>query len=419
MKKMKKKILSNILLIPSVLMLASTAVSSCSKQSSWDDTFELTLFSRVQCLKLGSSTRIWAIIEPYYVRYWDLTWEIIKTPDNKISVDDGLINVPTDVTINKVEELTIKATVNSRPDVIKTITLFIVPNSQTSDFVGFWNNEIQSFNTEYKIEKQKIVQKDDFTYETESYINCFVGFGSIKPVGFTSIFNFTSICMGDSWQEMTFKIKDNKLKRHGISWSNYVDGDITTSIPDIEVWDPTALSESIEVHFIADPRVTFTIKLALWQDPEHQTNTGVMMYSPDKSNPHRLVDEGQGVYTSEVFLPSFDRQKKQLGYMKSIYCSRQKYEYSDFIFKFTKDPETENEIYGAFSFFTQTHVETRPVDHFRYYLLDFSYMFDTNKISHTAEYWHYQTFPMLDVHIYDRLYPDRLVCSWTLWLKWI
>ena len=61
------------------------------------------------------------------------------------------------------------------------------------------------------------------------------------------------------------------------------------------------------------------------------------MYSPDEGNPHTLVTESRGVYSTNIYCPATERDKKQFGYLLSIHCSRQKFEYSDFFFTFDND----------------------------------------------------------------------------------
>lgn len=378
----------------------------------------LVINSDVKSLMPGEGAYVWCIAYPYEKRFTDVTWEIIESPNPQITIDKetGYINIPSTVVVGDITTMIIKAKCNHQ-DVDAIKKLYVVPYSD-SRFIGFENNKISYFDRELIPHTQEII-KNDKKYSCSTNIDVFVGIGDyFKPEGFVSKINFVPICTGTLGDVMLFSLRENKLHRHGISWTDYSDDEATTQIPDFQILDPTVMFETIDVNFLADPNVTFSIRLSLWHNPDQAQHGGYMTYTPTLHDTQKLVYDSRGRYSTDMFAPT-DMKTKYTGVMDSIYCSRPRYEYSDFEISFDYSFGLPNEIKKCIDFNLTNELIVRPLDHYRYYKISISYTFDSSLLEYPPKHWDYNEYESITVSITDRIHTTDFVCVMSFYLNWL
>lgn len=405
-----KKILTKAIL-SSVCLCAMTApIISCAKQQDINIT-DIELYIDSQYLMPGDVLQVRAIIQPYNVRYRDLIWEIAETPSSDITINQsGELFIPFTTPITKPEKLVIKASSPFNRNVFKMVEVYVLPYSD-SDFAGFENDELQYIDRQGQVQSMKIIKKDEYHYESEKYIDIFEMYNPPKP--FSSLIHFTPIVRGEISPYMQFNLKGGAGEPHVISWNEYEDGTWTKEIPDFTAYNNYLLFDEIEVHFACNENIVLNIKFEAWQGPA-DLNSGRITYSPEPNNPHRLVNEILSAYSCHAFAQSKVSDIGEKQYMHNILFFRPKYEYTEFVIQldmvqYPKDSplyEESIEMQKCFHYELNSRLVTRECDHYRYYVVDLCYWFDSSERIHDASYWDYSTIDLFKIGATDPMFHD-------------
>lgn len=419
MKKLRNKIIKLALSTCLTTSVFFPVLISCKNK---DEKIEkISLYLPKNNIRPGESLQVKAIAEPSHTRTNDLNWSLIDAPEGVIISKKGVIFVPNSLVMDDMKNITVVAACKDDSNVKAQIDVSILPKP-TLDFQGFVNNEIQYLDRAQNVQSMQIIQTSEFTYETEKSIDLFVGdVRESAPDYFTSFFYFQPIVSTVTKNYMAFSMDGSSHERHGIIWDGgYADYAWTSKIPDIIINDSSCPMDSISVNFSCDPRVSFKIKLNIWQG-KTQDNAGNIWYIPDTTDdPHDLEMLAQGNYNMNIFCPADSIEGTYTGHIGTLYTCRQRREYTEFdIHEFeyeVQDPDIRASLTVTIS---EPEIYVRPYDHMNIYKFDVDYIFDLAKKKYPASHWNYQSFLLGTINITDPFFPSSRVCWLELYIDWI
>lgn len=412
-----KSLLSGCLLTTPIFL----SLISCSKEEEEKIT-KITLFLPRNNVRPGETLSVKAIVDPGHIRTNDLNWSLSNAPDGVTISNMGIISVPEDLQIDSIRNITITAGVKDGRDVFGEIDAAILPKPNL-DFQGFVNDEIQYLGRDHKVTSMKINQITDFIYETEGYIDLFVGDDRTEaPPYFTSWFYFQPIVSSVTKNYMAFNMDGGSFEKHGIQWDGgYIDGVWVEQIPDFLTIDPSCPLDLITVNFSCDPRVVLKIHLNIWLN-QSQITAANMWYIPDDTEHiHNLEMLFEGNYQTNLFCPSqwTTGEKYYTNHIGKLYVSRAAREYTEFIIDDFEEQIEEQSIADALTVeVTNRDMYIRPYDHMRIYEFDVNYTFDLEKMQ-WASFYEYKSFFLGSINIRDPFFPSSKPGWLDMYIEWI
>ena len=424
-----KKILKRVLNCSCILLPLSSAYSlfSCNKQEETSIT-DFELLPEYTTIRPGEKILIRAIGYPSRQRISSLNWNIKNCDfDGLFISDNGELSADISLHIDDLKVVIVEATYKNDPSISQQVEISVLPKP-TYDFQGFKNNEITYFgrcddsghshplcSMQFNVEKIGNI----YQYSLPKPIDVFQF--DKPPSGYTSLINFVPIISDRSYNYMKFEF-DSKHKDHAIRFENYQEDTWTQTIPSLSIENASLLNEKINVYFACDPNIKLSIDFNTWQSNE-QLTVGNFDYLPTHiSDMHDIVYDEPGIYSTTIFCPASQYVGTYDSTLNTIYCYRNKNEYTQFKFYLKwreglkeKELELLEEIQDMLTFnhdVGEEHVFDAPVEqldlnHLRYHKFNLDYHFDLSKRKHEASYYGYNSLWIASLYAVDPLNSSR------------
>ena len=390
---MKRKILKYSLITLSVgTMATAPMVCLLSCHSSSTSIKDLSFDFNQNYIMPGDSLTAISKSAKKIIDNTNVEWDLIDVPYQSITISEvGVLSVPLDLQVDKPKSFQIKGTLKSDESLYWVSDIFLVPKTN-KNMLGFIDNKISYVNRASESEDIELVKEEignKVIYRNQTPINLFTS--DYLPTEYDSWIDFQPIIKSDYEPEMYFEYGHGE-EQHSIRWSEYENGEMTTTIPMFNTISYEYPTDFIRVTFECDTTVSLELQLNIWTKKELLTQ-GDFAYKPTSEDDPNYVlpykDRGDGAYYSNIRCQADKTASKQTcTFNNTIYCYRKPHEFLDLNFE-VKIMDDDLYKAGAFGF---TPIEDwvwtkhfRATDNYPYYTGSFSYWVEPSLLQ--GSYW--------------------------------